>query len=129
MSDHPPAPLVLVVEDEALVRMVMSDVLTEAGFEVLDAANVAEALTILAAPLEVRVVVTDVEMPPGPNGFDLAREVARRWPRIEILVSSGRHWPQAGNLPLGAAFLEKPIRNEVLVSYVKAAAERAGRVK
>ena len=117
--------VVLLVEDEPLVRILFSEVLTEAGFRVLEAANSQEALTILAAKIDVHVIFTDVDLPPGPNGFELAREVARRWPGVEILISSGRRWPDAGDLPTGTAFLEKPVPNEVLVSQVQAAAERA----
>ena len=67
----------------------------------LEAANSQEALTILAARIDVHIIFTDVDLPPGPNGFELAREVARRWPGIEILISSGRRWPDAGDLPTG----------------------------
>lgn len=84
-----------------------------------------KALTILAAELDIRVMLTDVDMPPGLNGYELARHVHERWPGVGILVTSGRRWPTNGDLPQGAAFLAKPMPNEVLVSYVKAAVERA----
>ena len=68
--------LILVVEDEALVRMMLVDVLDDAGFKVMEAAHADEALHILAAAPDVQVVVTDVEMPRGSiNGFELARRV------------------------------------------------------
>jgi CheY-like chemotaxis protein len=122
MSD--PA-VVLLVEDEPLVRILLSELLDESGFRVLEAANAQEALTILGAELNVSVLITDVDMPPGLNGYGLARRVHERWPGVEILVTSGRQWPIEGDLPEGAAFLAKPVPNEVLVSYVQAAAERA----
>jgi CheY-like chemotaxis protein len=125
MSNLATTPVVLVVEDEPLVRIVTGEALSEAGFKTLEAANAEEALAILATSIDVRVLVTDVEMPPGANGFELAHEVARRWPVIEILIISARRWPGAGELPTGAAFLEKPVPNEVLISQVKAAADRA----
>jgi len=124
MSDPP---VVLVVEDEPLIRILLSDLLSESGFRVLEAANATEALMILAADLDVRVMLTDVDMPPGLNGYELARQVHERWPGVGILVTSGRQWPTEGDLPEGAAFLAKPFPNEVLVSYVQAAAERTAR--
>jgi CheY-like chemotaxis protein len=117
--------VVLLVEDEPLVRILLSELLTENGFRVVEAANAQEALTIFGAELDVRVMLTDVDMPPGLNGYELARHVHERWPGVGILVTSGRRWPTNGDLPQGAAFLAKPMPNEVLVSYVKAAVERS----
>ncbi len=122
----PPVPAsVLVVEDEPLVRLLAADLLGEAGLKVVEAANASEALTILKAGVEVHVLLADVDMPPGINGYELARAVHELWPGIEILITSGRAWPAAGDLPMGAAFLPKPVPNETLVSYVQAAAARA----
>ena len=83
--------------------------------------------SVLGAELGVRVMQTDVDMPPGLNGYELPRHVHERWPGVGILVTSGRQWPTDGDLPRGAAFLAKPMPNEVLVCYVKAAVERATR--
>jgi DNA-binding NtrC family response regulator len=117
--------VVLLVEDEPLVRLVMADILIEADFRVIEAANADEALTVLRAGVEVDVLLSDVEMPPGLNGYALARQVHEHWPGTEILITSGREWPRAGDLPPGAAFLAKPCPGETLVSYVRSAAERA----
>jgi CheY-like chemotaxis protein len=119
--------VVLLVEDEPLVRILLSELLTESGYRLVEAANAQEALTILGAELDVRVMLTDVDMPSGPNGYELARLVHERWPEVGILVTSGRQWPTNGNLPRRATFLAKPMPSEVLVSYVKAVVERATR--
>jgi DNA-binding NtrC family response regulator len=116
---------VLLVEDEPLVRLVTAEILIEADFRVVEAANADEALTLLSAGVEVDVLLSDVEMPPGPNGYALARQVHEHWPSTEILITSGREWPREGDLPPGAAFLAKPCPSETLVSYVRSAAERA----
>lgn len=79
-----PPHVVLIVEDEPLVRLTGADLLGEAGFEVLEAANADEALRILEATPEVRVVFSDVEMPGSLDGLGLARRVCRRWPSIEL---------------------------------------------
>jgi CheY-like chemotaxis protein len=117
--------VVLLVEDEPLVRLVAADILVDADFRVMEAANAEEALTVLQAGVEVDVLLSDVEMPPGVNGYELARQVHEHWPSTEILITSGREWPREGDLPPGAAFLAKPCPSETLVSYVRSCVERA----
>jgi CheY-like chemotaxis protein len=117
--------IVLLVEDEPLVRLVAADILVDANFRVIEASNAEEALTVLRAGVEVDVLLSDVEMPPGLNGYELARHTHERWSTVEILITSGREWPREGDLPPGAAFLAKPCPSETLVSYVRSAAERA----
>lgn len=119
------AGIVLLVEDEPLVRLVVVDVLMEANFRVIEASNAEEALTVLSAGVPVDVLLSDVEMPPGPNGYTLAHQVREGWPDIEILIVSGREWPTEGDLPQGAAFLAKPVPNEAILQHVKSAAQRA----
>ena len=118
---------VLLVEDEPLIRLFISELLEEAGFKVVEAANATEALVILEAGLRVNVLLTDVDMPSGCNGFELAHRVHKSWPEAEILIMSGRQWPEEGDLPPGAAFLAKPCPNEAIVSRVHSAAERIKR--
>lgn len=122
---NPFSGIVLLVEDEPLVRLVAADILVDANFRVIEASNSEEALTVLRAGVKVDVLLSDVEMPPGLNGYELARHTHERWPMVEILITSGREWPREGDLPPGAAFLAKPCPSETLVSYVRSAAERA----
>jgi DNA-binding response OmpR family regulator len=117
--------VVLLVEDEPLVRLVLADILMESNFHVIEAAGAEEALKILKAQVRVDVLLSDVEMPPGMNGYELARQVHRSWPGVEILITSGREWPRGDDLPPGAAFLAKPCPNAALVSHVQAAVRRA----
>jgi CheY-like chemotaxis protein len=123
MSDISP-PVVLLVEDEPLVRLLVADLLLEAECRVLEAANASEALSILTADVPVDVVLADVDMPPGIDGYQLARQIHRHWPQIGILLTSGRHWPAEGDMPTGAIFLAKPCPNNELVAQVRAAASR-----
>ncbi|WP_230533453.1 response regulator [Microvirga roseola] len=118
---------VLLVEDEPLIRLFISELLEESGFKVVEAANAAEALVILEAGLRVNVLLTDVDMPLGCSGFELVHRVHKSWPEAEILIMSGRRWPAQGDLPPGAAFLAKPCPNEAIVSHVISAAERTRR--
>jgi CheY-like chemotaxis protein len=86
--------VVLCVEDEVFVRMFVADALVDAGFRVLEAGCAAEALSILQTRDDVQALVTDVDMPPGMNGFALARSVSERWSNIPIIVLSGRFSPK-----------------------------------
>lgn len=120
---------VLLVEDEPLIRLFVADLLEESGFKVVEAANATEAWVLLEAGLEVNVLLTDVDMPNGCDGFELAHKVHEIRPETEILIMSGRRWPSAGDLPQGAAFLAKPCPNDTIVSYVHSAAERSWRYR
>jgi DNA-binding NtrC family response regulator len=119
---------VLLVEDEPLIRLFLSELLEDAGFRVVEAANGAEALVLMEAGLNVDVVLTDVDMPTGCSGFELAHRVHELWPQTELLIMSGRQWPSVGDLPPGAAFLAKPCPNEAIVSHVISAVERTKRL-
>jgi CheY-like chemotaxis protein len=114
-----PRRTVLVVEDEVLVRMMLADVLDDAGFRVIEAANADEALRVLSAVPEVAAVVTDVEMPGGSiNGFELARRIRAEW-NIGVLIASGRQAPRQGELPEGSHFVAKPVYPDTLVSLIR----------
>lgn len=98
--------LVLLVEDEPLVRMIASESLEDAGYEVLEAANAAEALDAIRARSDVGVLFTDVNMPGSLDGLALAELVHAKWPDIRLVVTSGRALPR--KVPDAGAFLTKP---------------------
>jgi DNA-binding NarL/FixJ family response regulator len=111
--------LVLLVEDEVLVRTTVARMLESGGFRVVSAASADEALEVLGAGLGIKAVVTDVELSPGGmNGFELARTVHREY-RISAVVMSGGVSPQADDLPAGAYFLAKPVHRSTLVQLVR----------
>jgi CheY-like chemotaxis protein len=119
---------VLVVEDEALIRMLANDILSQGGFEVLEAAHGKEALGILEARPDLDVLFSDVDMPIL-DGFALARLVAVRWPHLPILITSGKTAPTFGDLPGGARFLPKPYSSSILLREVRSlldGAQQAG---
>src|SRR6201986_2791272 len=101
-------PVVLVVEDEFLLRMDAADVIGAAGFEVLEAANADEAITILEARSDITVVFTDIQMPGSMDGLKLARAVRGRWPPIKIIATSGHLDVGESDRPEGGRFLPKP---------------------
>ena len=94
MPAFEPRMLVLVVEDQTLVRMFMADFLDEAGFKVFEAVGADEALTVLEARPDVQAVVTDIEMPGSMNGIELTHVIRDRWPGIGVVVTSGRQRPE-----------------------------------
>jgi len=101
-------PVVLIVEDEFLLRMDAVDMITAAGFEVLEAGNADEAIEILEARRDITVVFTDIQMPGSMDGLKLARAVRGRWPPIKIVATSGHVQVSENDLPEGGRFLAKP---------------------
>lgn len=118
--DRPTRPLVLVVEDEPLVRMDLAASFGEAGFDVIEVANAHDAIAVLAAERRVAIIVTDIEMPGSMDGLELARVVRDRWPPIPIIAVSGRHTPQFGELPDKSSFFAKPYDISRLVDAARA---------
>jgi CheY-like chemotaxis protein len=100
--------VILVVEDETLIRWGAVKMAEEAGYEVLDAAGADEAIQILESRNDISLIFTDIHMPGSMDGLNLARAVRNRWPPIKIIVTSGREKPTKSDLPAGALFLPKP---------------------
>jgi CheY-like chemotaxis protein len=104
--------VVLIVEDEPLVRVGAVRMIEDAGFEVIEAANADEAIRILEIRRDIGVVFTDVQMPGSMDGLKLAHAVRDRWPPIKIIVTSGHVMPTEQNIPEGARFFAKPYNKE-----------------
>jgi CheY-like chemotaxis protein len=101
-------PLVLVVEDESLIRSVAMDMVEDAGFEAIAASNADEAIRILENRNDIRAVFTDVQMPGSMDGLRLARVIRNRWPPVALIVTSGHVGITETDLPSGGRFLSKP---------------------
>jgi CheY-like chemotaxis protein len=101
-------PVVLIVEDEVLLRMDAADMIAGAGFEVVEAGNADHAIEILESRPDITVVFTDIQMPGSMDGLKLARAVRGRWPPIKIIATSGRLHVEERDLPKGGRFLPKP---------------------
>ena len=100
------------------MRLTSADLLAEAGFQVLEAGNGDEALRILEATPEVRVVFSDVEMPGSLDGLGLARRICQRWPSIGIVLTSG-HRVHPEMIPCEGRFLAKPYDRQALVRQIE----------
>ena len=100
--------LVLIVEDEALIRMSAVDMIEQTGRGIVEAVDADEAIDILTSRTDIGFLFTDVEMPGSMDGLELARAVHDRWPGIAIIVTSGRRRPRQDDLPVGGRFITKP---------------------
>ena len=100
--------VILVVEDEAIIRMGAVQMLEEAGFVVVEAGNANDAIRVLENRNDVRAIFTDVNMPGTMDGMRLARMVRGRWPPIHLVVTSGLISPNDDDLPSGGRFIRKP---------------------
>ena len=113
-------PVVLIVEDEFLLRMEAADMVRAAGFEAVEAANADQAIEILEARRDITVVFTDIQMPGSMDGLRLIAVVSDRWPPILLLVTSGQVTPRSDQMPSGTRFLSKPYLQNELKSHFEA---------
>ncbi len=109
---------VLVVEDEGLVRLDAAEILREAGFAVVEAANADEALAVVAGGENVDLLFTDINMPGPIDGLELARRVNRLEPRIHLLLTSGKASPTRDEIPDSGEFIPKPYSAQAVTRAV-----------
>jgi CheY-like chemotaxis protein len=110
---------ILVVEDEPLIRLGLATAIEEAGYQVFEAASAAEAIRRLESDPEIRLLLTDVDMPGGMDGIELAHYVRDRWPPVRLIVISGKVGVKPGELPAGARFVSKPYLEPALLDMVE----------
>jgi CheY-like chemotaxis protein len=115
-------PLVLVVEDEFVVRIYAVSLLGEAGFDVLEAANADGAIALLESRKDIRIVFTDINMPGSMDGLRLAHAIRNRWPPIELVLTSGQMRVRNEDMPARGLFLSKPYDPTELVEVVRSLA-------
>jgi two-component system, response regulator PdtaR len=118
MDRQSPAPLVLVVEDEPLIRTLVVDVLAEKGLDVSEASTADEALAVMTLRPEVKVLFSDINMPGELSGLDLAREVHHRWPKVQLMLTSGRARTLKEDLPDAGVFISKPYDIEAIAERI-----------
>jgi CheY-like chemotaxis protein len=107
------------VEDDVLLRMLAVEVVEEAGFEAVQAADADEAIALLRCRSNIAVLLTDIDMPGSMNGLKLAHAVGNRWPPIKVIVVSGQVKPQPSDLPSGACFFAKPYQSAALIAELR----------
>ena len=106
--------LVLVVDDEFLIRSVTVDMAERAGHTVLDAANAADAVQILESREDIEIVFSDVMLPGALDGISLVGMIRIRWPSIRAILTSGKACAAGREVPNGISFLPKPYTFEAL---------------
>ena len=111
--------VVLVVEDEPLLRMMAVDLVEDAGFEAVEATDATQAVEILERRADIRIVFTDIDMPRGLDGMKLAALIRERWPPIELILTSGKEAPRAEDLPARGVFFSKPYRTLEVVAAMR----------
>jgi CheY-like chemotaxis protein len=113
-------PAVLVVEDEPLQRMMAVDLVEQAGFAALAAANADQALGILEKRGDISVVFTDINLPHGMDGMRLAKLIRDRWPPVGVIITSGHIDSRQVALPSRSRFFPKPYREREIVEALRA---------
>ena len=107
---------VLVVEDEFLSRLNAVNLVEDAGYKAVEASNAEEAIAILEARKDIRIVFTDIDMPGTMDGLKLAHAIRTRWPPIELIVTSGHFHFTGADLPERGRFFPKPYRDQEIIS-------------
>jgi DNA-binding NtrC family response regulator len=110
---------ILIVEDDALVRVLGAGMFAHAGFRVIEAVNSDEALESLEADSGVHLLFTDVNLPGTIDGLALARQVHERWPQIGIIVVSGQAMPKPDELPAVCRFYRKPYDADAVIRHAR----------
>jgi PAS domain S-box-containing protein len=105
----------LLVDDEILIRMSTADMLTELGYQVVEASSAEEALKLLEDGAHFDLLITDHLMP-GMAGGDLARTVRDRWPDMPVVITSG--YADADGIPSDLPCLTKPFRQADLSTVI-----------
>ncbi len=111
--------IVLVVEDQPLIRFNALDLVIEAGFHGLGAVNADEAIQILEAQPDISLVFTDIEMPGTMDGLILAHYIHGRWPKVNLIIASGKVIVEENQLPVDAKFFIKPYDNGTIIEEMK----------
>ncbi|MBI2737178.1 MAG: response regulator [Rhodospirillales bacterium] len=114
-------PVILVVEDEVLVRSIVAAYLRGCGFDVIEAGGADEAIRVLQAEVRVDIVFSDVNMPGSMDGFGLAQWVRRERPWLKVILTSGaaRTAKEAGDLCETGPIFAKPYDHAELEQHIR----------
>lgn len=102
------SPVVLIVEDEVMIRMGAAALVEDLGCEFFEASSADEAIALLEQHPQITIVFTDIQMAGSMDGLELAVYARRRWPPLKFIIVSGNHVATAIEMPEGARFFPKP---------------------
>jgi CheY-like chemotaxis protein len=110
---------ILTVEDESLISEYLGRILEDAGYQVIATANADEAIAVLESRADIRVIITDINMPGTMDGLRLAAAVRDRWPPIKIIITTGKGAPKSDEMPTDSHFLAKPYVPDKILAAVQ----------
>lgn len=108
-------PIVLIVEDEMVLRMRAVDIVEDAGFTSIETTSADEAIEVLESRDDISLLFTDIQMPGSMDGLKLAHAVHARWPHIKIILVSGQIAVTEADKPADSRFFPKPLEIEQMV--------------
>src|ERR1051326_8410884 len=111
--------IVLVVEDEMLLRMRALDMVEDAGYTSLEAVDAVAALVILESRSDIALLFTDIQMPGTIDGLTLAHAVRERWPPIKIILVSGQIRQANIDIPPNSRFFAKPLQSTQMIAEMQ----------
>ena len=118
---------ILLVEDQALIRVIVAETLADAGFDVMQAENGDAAITLLTGLDHLDLLMTDIQMPGSTDGNDVAQAAKTRHPGLPVIYVTGRPDTLHNSMGQNDAFIRKPFGpNEVLTLIRKLLANRPG---
>ncbi len=110
---------ILVVEDEVLIRLMVSDELRDEGYDVIEAFNADEALAVLKSSVRVDLIFSDVRMPGSLDGLGLLAVVKTSFPALPVILTSGHLEPATAKTQGATQFLPKPFRLDAVVTAIQ----------
>jgi CheY-like chemotaxis protein len=111
--------VVLVVEDEMLLRMRAVDMVEDAGYTSVEAVDADQAVAILESRSDIALMFTDIQMPGSMDGLTLAHSVHQRWPPIKIILVSGQLKLAEIDLPADSRFFAKPLEAKEMIAQLQ----------
>lgn len=111
---------ILVVDDDGMLRDLIVDALDDLGYTVLKAHDGPSALDVLRGSTKIDVVFSDVSMPNGMSGVELATQIRQLRPEIRLILASGFAKGQIADIPQDVVFLPKPYRVRQLLEIIDA---------
>jgi CheY-like chemotaxis protein len=111
--------VVLVVEDEMMLRMRAVDMVEDAGYTSIEAVDADEAVAILESRSDIALIFTDIQMPGSMDGLKLAHTVRERWPPIKIILVSGQLKPANSDIPAESRFYGKPLEAKEMIAELQ----------
>ncbi|WP_309602942.1 HWE histidine kinase domain-containing protein [Sphingomonas sp.] len=112
-------PIVLVVEDEMVLRMRAVDIVEDAGFVPIEAISADQAIQILESRDDISLLFTDIQMPGSMDGLKLAHATHTRWPHIKIILVSGQIAVTDEDKPEDSKFFPKPLKVQQMIAEIQ----------